>query len=70
MHAVSNAGLLYADAEETGAFTKVGSSRISPSGTNVAGNHLGFDSSRVSPIYGKTETVQPSSIRALACIKA
>ena len=69
MHAVSNAGLLYADVPDNGAFLKIGSTNVVPNGTNGIGAHLGFDASRFSALFGKSQTVQPKSLQVLACIK-
>ena len=40
MHAISNAGLLYADVADQGAFYKSGSTNVVPTGANSAGAHL------------------------------
>ena len=69
MHSISNAGLLYQDAEEAGAFLKASVARVTPYGATVSGNHLGFDSSRSDVHFGSSLTVQPSSLQSLACIK-
>lgn len=69
MHSSTNAGLLYPDAEESGAFYKASYARLTPSGATVSGNHLGLDSSRSSGIFGESETVQPQAIRLLPCVK-
>ena len=69
MHSSTNAGLLYPDAEESGAFYKASYARITPSGATVSGNHLGLDASRSSGIFGESETVQPQAIRLLPCVK-
>lgn len=69
MHSSTNAGLLYPDAEESGAFYKASYAMITPSGATVSGNHLGLDASRSSGIFGESETVQPQAIRLLPCVK-
>lgn len=69
MHAVSNAGLLYDDVPDIGAFFKSGRTNVVPNGANAVGAHLGFDASRVSKIYGSSSIVQPQSLMLLPCIK-
>lgn len=69
MHAISNAGLLYADVADQGAFYKSGSTNVVPTGANSAGAHLGFDASRSETVFGASTTVQPRSLQVLACIK-
>ena len=69
MHAISNAGLIYADVTDQGAFYKSGSTNVVPSGTNSLGAHLGFDASKSDAVFGASATVQPRSLQVLACIK-
>ena len=55
----------------SGAFALNGASNLSHGGQDSATNarNSDFDASRCSVIYGETETVQPSALRGLACIK-
>ena len=55
----------------SGAFAINGASNLSHGGQDSAANarNSDFDASRCSVIYGETETVQPSALRGLACIK-
>ena len=69
MHAISNAGLLYADVADQGAFYKSGSTNVVPSGANSLGAHLGFDASKSDAVFGASTTVQPKALRLLPCIK-
>ena len=69
MHAVSNAGLLYADVPDIGAFFKSGRTNVVPNGANAVGAHLGFDASLANGLYGSSTTVQPQSFMLLGCIK-
>ena len=69
MHAVSNAGLLYDDVPDIGAFFKSGRTNVVPNGANAVGAHLGFDASRSDTVYGYSTTVQPSSFLLIPCIK-
>ena len=69
MHSVSNAALLYDDAEVSGAFTKSGTSNVAPDGASVAGKHLGFNASLCSDEYTENGSLQVSALQTLACIK-
>lgn len=69
MHAISNAGLLYADVADQGAFYKSGSTNVAPSGANSLGAHLGFDASKSDAVFGASTTAQPKALRLLPCIK-
>ena len=69
MHAISNAGLIYADVTDQGAFYKSGSTNVVPSGANSLGAHLGFDASKSDAVFGASATVQPRSLQVLACVK-
>lgn len=69
MHHVSNACLIYDDVEPTGAFCKVGSSNVVPTGANSLGAHLGFDASRSSAVYGSSNSVMPPSARLILAIR-
>ena len=55
MHAISNAGLLYADVADQGAFYKSGSTNIVPTGGPSAGAHLGFDASKSDAVFGASK---------------
>lgn len=69
MHSVSNAALLYDDAEVSGAFTKSGTSNVAPDGASVVGKHLEFDASLCSDEYKESGKLQISALQVLACIK-
>ena len=69
MHANSNAGLLYADVTDQGAFYKSGNTNTVPNGVTAAGAHLGFDASKSEAVFGASNTVQPPAVRLLPCIK-
>lgn len=69
MHSVSMAGLLYADANVSGAFTKTGTTNVAPDGVSVAGTHLGFDASQCSSEYKENGSLQTSALQVLICIK-
>ena len=53
----------------TGVFYKAGTYSNTAAGTVGASGILGFDASRSSSLFGKSTTVQPSSIRVLPLIK-
>jgi len=53
----------------TGAFYDAGSSADTGVGNTQDSSVLGFDASRSNPIYGNSETVQPSSLVCLKIIK-
>lgn len=69
MHSVSNAALLYDDAEVSGAFTKTGTSNVAPNGASVDGKHLGLDASLCSDEYTENGALQVPALQALCCIK-
>nr|DAK71886.1 MAG TPA: hypothetical protein [Caudoviricetes sp.] len=54
--------------EVSGAFSRGGTGR-SKNGTDWDGQKINFSASSSSGIYGKSSSVQPTSIRCLAIIK-
>ena len=57
-------------AKPEGSFTESFNSSQSNSGTYYQGSKMTFSPSRSSSLYGKSSSVQPSSVRLLLCIKS
>ena len=54
----------------SGAFSAPNSSERIPDGGSWSRNIVSFDASRSESIYGRSSSVQPSAVTALACIKS
>ena len=53
----------------TGAFASTGATGNGPNGFNTDDHIVEFKASRYNAIYGRSNTVQPASVRLLPCIK-
>ena len=53
----------------TGAFASTGATGNGPNGYNTDDHIVEFKASRYNAIYGRSNTVQPASVRLLPCIK-